>query len=310
VAKLEKASVGDVWLTLEEVRLREELARLPGLARNVVSLQNELDERIQQNRLTWETNQVRIAQLKQLKASLKPDEIKRRRIDEQIQELEGQAVAPEELGTQADVRTRLIDLSNERNRLALGVLTVRRLEADLEPTYARLAKDRQVTGALAALGAGHRLGPLGDGYQSEIRRLPEYDKYAFTDWVPLYRQSGRWRVAAILNEQTPVAFTWLGSFDPTTLTTSMAEAAGVCIPSDATAVQLPVGQSRIVTARAVQVGSLRFGAHVFRDLSVLVLPPEAEDLGAQLGMDAFDGYVAREQPDRLRLLITSNGTDP
>lgn len=304
-AKLQKAAVGNVWLLADELRLRDQLDRIPAIARSVTTIQNGLDEQIRQNRAAWEANRLRVAQLQQLKSSLKPEEVKRRRIDEQIEELRVQAAPPEKLGKQGEIRARLIDLTNAKDRLTLGILSAREIASRLPRAYEQLSKDREVRAALTELGPDHRLGPLGDGYESDVRALKGYEKYIFTDWVPLYEQSGRQRISGIVNEVVPVTFTWRGSHDPTTLSTSMAEAAGLTIPPTSPTVELPVQRNRTVKARVLRLPSVRLGKHVLRDVEAYVLPPEAEDLGAQLGLDALGDRIAREQPDRLRLLITS-----
>lgn len=294
---------GNVWLTRSERRLREHVRRLDGLKRQILDLQNALEERCQNNLVLWETNRRRIETLRKGLASLNTDDPKRKRIERQIKELEKQAVEPRRLPADPDVRTRLIELTNLRNRLGLSVIAIRRLKATMDSEYKQLAADPGVTAALRQLGESYRLGPVNNGYATEIRQLGDYERVAFTNRLPLYLQSGKMRVGGILNERTPVTFTWQTSHEPTVLTASMAESAGVDVADSAEAIKIPFGRTRRLSARRVVVPSIRFGEHVLHDVPAFVLSPEGEDLGASIGADAFGGTQVTAELERLRLVI-------
>jgi hypothetical protein len=108
----------------------------------------------------------------------------------------------------------------------------------------------------------------------------------------------------IVNERAPVTFTWLSSNEPLVLTDAVAEAAGLERNSaDADRVVIRVEPNRTLSASPATVATIRLGQHILHDVDALVLPPEAEDLGARIGVDAWSGYNVTLQLDRLRLVM-------
>jgi len=299
---LTRSAGGSVWLTDAETRLREHLRGLDDTRRKIVYLQKTLDERIHSNHTLWETNRRRVEALRKTLSS-KMDDAERKRTEEQIKELKAQAVEPGLLPAVPGVRTRVTELSRLRNKLSLSIIAVRRLKPQMDADYERLAKDEDVTAALSRLGGLHHLGPMSGGHATQIRRLDEYEQVAFTAWSPLYIQSGRIRVGAILNERTPVNFTWQTSAEPTVLTAGIVEAAGLTVPESAETVQMAFGRRRRVTVRGIVVPTIRFGGHVLRDVPAWVLPPEGEDLGARIGTEGLAGCQVSVEPEKLRLVI-------
>lgn len=297
---LSRHANGSVWLSTSERRLREHLSGLDEARASVVRQQTQVDERIRRNALLWLNNRQQIDVLQKTQASLKKDDPKRKQLDRQIEDLRKQAVEPKRLGGEPDVRARLIELTNARSRLSLSLLAIRALTAELDGEYQRLSQDPEVTAALRQLGAGHRLGPLNTNYRAELQRLVDYERVVFSDWSPLYLQGGAARVAALLNERTPVALTWQETSEPLVLTAGMAEAAGLTIPADAPTATLSFPQNRRLLTRTVTVPALRFGKYVLHDLAAQVLPPEGEDLGARIGPLAFPQYRVSVDLERLR----------
>lgn len=293
---------GKVWLCGAEHTLRNGLASLGDARRELTLQQRALDQGIQQNAQRWETNRQTIAALKAALSKTTTDAPERKSIQQQIQLLESQAVEPDQLAALSDIRVRLIRFTNARQTLALKLLAIQRSVPQMEADYRRLAADLEVLAALRTLGEGHRLGPL-ESYLAELRRLEDYERLVFTPWLPIYVQSGQMRFGAILNEQTPITFSWHADDGSTVLTEAMLEAAGVEIPADATAVPLPMGRNRTLTARQMTVPALRFGQVVLRDVPVHVLGPEGEDVGARIGPAAFTDYDVQEERARLRLTI-------
>jgi hypothetical protein len=307
---LRNTAGGTVWLSQAERSVRQALADLEDTRRGMIKQQQWLDERIRRNRAAWEANQRRIAALQKALTSPDADQADKREIKDQIEGLKSRSVAPDRLAAQADVRSNLIKLTNSRHRLALSLLELRRLIPDIDGQYAQLASEPGVQQALRTLGPAHRLGPLPDGYGGDLRRLGEYDREVFTPWIPAYLQSDRVRVGAIVNERIPITFTWLESNDPAVLTAAMAEVAGLGVPkTQGQTVPISMGGGRRVPVYRATVPSLRFGQHVIRDVPCLVLPPEAEDLGGQIGVDAFSKYETRIEIENLRIVIRSKDSE-
>jgi hypothetical protein len=299
---LRKISAGNVWLVPAEWRLQSLLGDLDRMQRDIPGLQRGLEESAGQNRLIWETNRQLIDSLRRALSESETDDPKKRKIEQQIRELEKQAVEPRELFAVPDVQRRLIELTNLRLRLMLSVIQIRHLHRELTEAYAHLAEDQAVTDALRRLGADHRTGPLQQGYRTQLKRLEQFERLAATDWLPVYRQSQRIRFGGLLADRVPVNFSWQDSSEPTLVTASMVEAAGLQIPEDAQSVPITVAGRRL-TARRIQIPTMRFGAILLTDVPALVLPPAAEDLGASIGPEAFSGHQVELQPDRLRLVI-------
>lgn len=293
---------GKVWLCDAEWTLRKGLASLGDARRELVQQQRSLEQRIQQNGQVWEANRQAIAALKTALSKTNSDAPERAEIQQQIRRLESQAVEPSQLGAHSEVRGRLIRFINTRQALALHLLAIRRAEVRMEADYRRLAADMEVQAALRSLGEGYRLGPL-ETYLAQLRRLDEYEPLVFTPWSPIYLQSGRTRVGAILNEQAPLMFSWHADDRPTVLTETMLEAAGLALPAEAPSVPLAMGSGRTLDARPLTVPTLRFGQVVLREVPVYVLGPEGEDLGASIGPAAFAGYDVQEERARLQLTI-------
>jgi hypothetical protein len=124
----------------------------------------------------------------------------------------------------------------------------------------------------------------------------------FTTEVPLYRDQGALRVAGLIN-RTPVTFTWKESSEPTMVTASVIEAAGLVVPDSAPEMAHPLGDGRVLKVRKFTIPYVRFGKQVLRDVPALALPPEGENLGTQIGVSAFSGVSPRAEPERFRLVI-------
>jgi hypothetical protein len=301
---LRRLSPGDVWLATSEYLVRDKLAGLDDSRRQVIQRQRELDERSRQNRAAWAASQRQIAVLRGVLASSDTNESEKRRIRQQIEDWKSRAIDPTKLAAEPDVRSLLIQLMNERDRLALALIALRRLIPQIHLDYQRLSEDAQVQAALRQLGRTHRLGPLADDYEKQLRRLPDYEQLVFTPWVPVYLYGERVRVGLLVNESTPVTFTWRDSNDPLIIPDSMAEAVGIeRAEGGERAVPIQLGPGRRVEARLRTVATIRLGQYLLREVPCLVLPPEAEDVGAQIGIDAWSEYDAKVELQRFRLLL-------
>ena len=58
---------------------------------------------------------------------------------------------------------------------------------------------------------------------------------------------------------------------------------GIEVTPESPRVRVTVGRGRSVLARQVTIPYLRLGRHVVRDVPALLLPPEHEDAGSQIG---------------------------
>lgn len=292
---------GNMWLCPAEVELRSLLRMVPGRSEEMERLEAGLENLRASNAQIWRTR-TRIGQLLEeasLNGGATEEELEGWRT--QLETLESQSMSPDQLGGREDVRRRLIELTNVRNETLVSLLQISRLKAELENDYNRLRRDAEVVTTLQSLGVRHRLGPSRN-YDREIRRLNPIRDKVFTDWIPLYQTSGRSRLGVLINEELPMTFTWAGSSRETLITASMAEAAGLEIASSNESIRFTVGE-RTFDVRPTTIPSLRLGETVFREVPAYVLPPDGEDLGAQISQEAFSGHSAIAQPDRLRLIF-------
>lgn len=291
----------NVWALADEIQLRRRLGQLDRLKQTVQTTEKYLQRRIDENGRLWK-RRVQVEAAVRQAARFPSDDPQRRLLKVQVNALRKQAYQPDRLGGAPDVQSRLIDLTRSRNTLLLSVAWIRRTEPKLQTSYARLKDDRQVAAALAQLGSGNRLGPV-KKYTSDMKRLAQYESLAGAAHVPLYRQSGRLRIGAILNRQTPITFTWRTSSGPTLLTATALESAGFQVPRDAQRATLTVGKGRRLAVRRITIPYLQLGKHSLRNVPALALPPEGEDLGATIGRDAFVDFQITVQPQQFRLVI-------
>jgi hypothetical protein len=301
---LQQLPGSEVWINAAESRLRDLAKPVDEDYRTAGQLQRSLETRIGQNRLAWESALVQREALRQSLAGATGDE-QRQRIQQQIREIDERLIDPVKLGAQPDVRATLIEWTNRRQRLTLAVLQIPRWHEQMLADYRQLGGDPQVSAALRALGSNQRLGPLEGGYRGLLRRLGQVESAVCTPWVPLYLQNQQARFGGILNEQVPVTFTWQESSEPTLVTASMVELAGLA-PEDGEPQSLAVGPRRL-TARRIRVPTLRLGGVVLRDAPAFVLPADAEDLGARISSAAFADHRAQIEPERLRLSLAPAG---
>jgi hypothetical protein len=291
-----------VWGLPLEAELKEKLAQLPALRESVVTAEKELDERSAANRRGWTEAAPALDALRQALGRLSPTDPKHIALAQQLATLESTVSEPSRLSLRGEVRARLVAFSRDRSLLQLALLWIRAQAPRLAEEYARLAKLEDVAEAFKQLG-NEKLGPL-KNYGVEVKRLAEYDKLVFTDWLPVYQQAGQTRLSAIVNEQAPVTFTWSEeSGSKLLLPASVLEPSGLNLPENSPRQAVQVAD-RTLTVRELSVPTLRLGRHVAKNLTAWVLPPEGEDLGSRLPRQALAGLRINIELDRLRLTMT------
>ncbi|HTN77991.1 MAG TPA: aspartyl protease family protein [Pirellulaceae bacterium] len=299
---LARLGTSNYWGTKLEQELRIHLSDLPKHRAAISALEQSLLERIEKNAAEYAAAQRSEAALQATFASLPTNDPARKTVAERIKAVQQLAIPPARLAGQDDTRQQLIELTNHRHALWVAIGVVRRDAALLAESYAPLAKNDMVLTALRKLGGNHRLGPA-KNYADDLRKLGDFERAVQTDWVPLYLQGDKQRVTALIDETTPMTFTWSTSPETSYITTSMAAAAGLEIPQNAAIVKVTPAKGRTFPARRVVLPYVRFGKYLLRDVEVVVLPPEGEDLGAQLSAAALSGVRASAQLNRLRLQL-------
>ena len=77
------------------------------------------------------------------------------------------------------------------------------------------------------------------------------------------------------------------------------------MPGDAPTQTLRIG-GRTIEAREVFLPSLRVGSCHAKSVAALVLPPEAEDLGAQITPLALSPWRVKIERERLRMTLSKD----
>ncbi|MBN1854781.1 MAG: hypothetical protein JW829_18760 [Pirellulales bacterium] len=166
--------------------------------------------------------------------------------------------------------------------------------------------DAAVVQAVASLSAGENqqvpLGPIRDYPKILPKQLARVDSLLADTSVPIYRADGQFHVPAVLNEVA--CATWIVSDDtPLSLApSSLLEAAGVTIPSQAPRRTIRIDGQRIEGC-VVQVISVRIGLLAFGPVDFLALDPEVDGLGPLLNVSEMDPYQCHWNYEHLELEV-------
>ena len=290
-----------VWGLPLEAQLQARLKGLGSLVQRIVSAEKALDEQIVRNAAAWNESSPAIEALQKQIAELPTSDPQRGPLESQLDALLAKVTPPEALAGRDDVRIELARLAQDRCTLLVDLTFVRDAAAQIGPLYERLAEDPAVAALLGQVGEKARLGPARH-YAAEIRKLDELDAVAHAPHAPLYLQSGRIRVTAAAGDAC-LTFTFNPASDAVTyLPASAAETAGIEVPQDAPRQVVKIAD-RQLEVRRVTLGSVRLGSCAARDVVAYVLPPEAEDLGAQLAARSLSPCNPRVDLARLRLIL-------
>jgi hypothetical protein len=288
----------------ERVQSAERLERRLSDRRNQIDTLLDYNERMKAQLANWTEAQKKARAARRI---VKADSPEQKLLDEQIKQqgavidqLKKSAVPSDSLGSALPLKGLVMDLVAIRSEAAFHVLAARRHIEQASSRYSALQANPEVTAALAALRPPGQLAPLRT-YATEIRSLERLEKSIFTSELPLFREGKLWRLTAIANEELPLTFTFHETSEPTVLTQSMADALGL-EPGPRAKSDRRVGSAN-VRMRPARLKSLRFGRHVLRDVDVLVLPPDSENLGARISLAAFQGLQVRVVPERLLLRL-------
>jgi hypothetical protein len=286
--------VGRTWCLPEEADLRDQLTGLDRFEQRLVGAQQSVDQMIGQN----EVCRQRLLQL--AAAATKPGQAKV--AGAAAEQLRRQYIPPEKFGLTAPLKPALADLMSVRTDLAIRLLPMREAMDHLTERYDALRHDGEVTAALASLNPPGTLGPL-KNFRDGWKIVDKLQPMVFSDALPVFRESHFYRVTAIVNERQPLTFSFMGTSSPTLIPQNLAEAAGLSIDEHAQKIKLRLGGGREEMGWRTKVPQLRFGSHVLHDVEAYILAPEAADVGARIGAQAFVGYHVQLDADRLLLVV-------
>jgi hypothetical protein len=312
-------NLGDAWLCPAEVEARRWFDALDPLERQYQALQKAVDDRIRANEAAkGELNQKKRdlkALLKKIEANdpaaLGPtrDQLKQtaKDLDAQVKQLRKVAKDATKLAEFQPAREEVIRLANARAALTLAAAALRGTAGTLPKEYERLGNSAAVRGALAKL-PQQRLGMDKNYVADAAERLARIERTVTSNVVPAYCDDHHARVLAIVNGATPVTFSLRHSNGPTHLPHSLVTSLGISTENAPTA-SYTVG-SRKLTCRVIKLDAVQLGGVVLKNVEVLALPPEGEDLGAKLGRAAYDAYYFDVDFSQLRLTIMDSSQKP
>ena len=295
---LSQAAVGKIWVLERERSLREAVTGLTKLRGQVVAGTKAMSDVVERNSRRWEADRLRRERLRKQRAQLRSDDPERARITRQLQQLQKNSVPPNELPTLPEAQRIAIELTRARDRLTLQVAALKRKTQQLTRAYKVLREDARVQQLLGKVGKANRLGPT----QDFLRVLSGIEACVNTNFVPIFDQSGHLRFSGIVNDRTPLTFTWVASVSVPVVPARVIESAQLQLGnSRLRRRQLPNG--RQVEVRRARLERLRFGEMTLKDVVVDVLSPDSEDVGAVIGRAAFSPLKVELHPATLRLQL-------
>jgi hypothetical protein len=304
--------IGRTWCLPEEAELRDQLSGLDRFEQRLVGAQQTVDQMIGQNEACHQ-QLVHFEQLEKqsraMAAAAKVGTAERLQFEAQakaaasvVGRLRQQYIRPEQLGLTPPLKPALADLVIVRTDLTIRLLPMLEGMDHLTQRYDALHKDTDVTAALRSLASQESLGPL-KAFRDGWKIVDKLRPMVLSDAVPVSRESHFYRVTAIVNERQPLTFSYMGTGQQTLIPQDLAEAAGLAVDAKARKIKLRLGGGREEMAWQTKVPQLRFGRHVLHDVEAYILAPEAADLGARIGAQAFTGLHVQLDADRLLLVV-------
>lgn len=283
---LDLAPLGKSWIVSTERELRRDL--------------DGLDPLVRRYRQAAEAARQMQARNRSLRAALKnqpaggPAAEALKRLSPPRGSAAGSALAPKGIAANAKDVTGVgdgtplqeaqIELASARTELVLAVLGIRRSLERVQAQYQQLEERPDVPPLLQQVGGGAKLGPAKQ--YARDPRLASAAAAGLGSPLPIYRESGRLWASLVVNEVAAVAFEINLEDDATWITANSAQALGLEDLDRQPALEIKLAARRI-SARKIELASIRLGRQTMRKVSAYVLAPEAEDVGARLGAAAF-----------------------
>jgi len=298
---------GDFWLASQEIQLRRQIAGLDALDRRHRQAQQQATAMLEKN----EQIRARLVAAEAAKKSGKApasssgsstsgstDAKKGPELNSKLADVTG-------IGEMTPLQTAMIELVAARQAVLLACAQIDRAIAELPEKYGELAKQEAITTALKDAGESQRLGPTKD-YRRDGEKARQMASIAQRGPIPVFQECGQFRLGAIINEDFPLTMTISAEKEPTLITSTAGQSMGLTPQPDAMKRDYRRGD-RTVKVTEVSIPSVRLGAIILRDVSALLLPPEAEDLASQLAIRSIEGYRTELVERRMALAIEPTG---
>ena len=301
------------WLSAEDRQLDTLLDQLDKLQRKVLQTREAVSARATANDNFRRELEGWRNKLEQQKEAQNPQQFGNKTQEDLVKEIDEARKSidklikryqrPTDFAADPGVRQLVIESNNARNRLAIVLLRTERQLNRVEDHQESLLADARISQALATLGLRHHLGH-GGNLGRHRRTLQRARQLVFTDDVPLYLENEKLRVTAILNRSAVATFSVEEATEGVDfLPHSLALRAGVSIDAKTPQVTIRIGDSQFQVWQ-VTIEQLQLGGHLFENLPVHVLPPEAENQGAQLAKLTLTRFrQVRIEPQWLQLRL-------
>jgi hypothetical protein len=308
--------VGNLWMLKDDVAVRRKLDLLDQSLRLLQKAIDKAEELVAENEKLGAELQRATSALDQLQRQAaragndnSAERAEKERLQEQVaklqqrvRQLEQLYLPPQKFCEHPDSRATVIAINAARHRIAASLTELPSRIFTVENDYTVLRKDPDVMAAIALLGPKIRLAS-GTSVAKNRQRLGRAERAALGDWVPVYAESGRIRVAAIVEGRAPTTLTYQPGSGPTLLPDSVVQKAGIEIPANAPVALYEPGDGRRIPVRVITVRYLRLGETLLEDVEAYALPPEGEDLGGRITDESLGRYTARLDLARLRMQL-------
>jgi hypothetical protein len=304
---------GDVWCLPQEIELHNQLGGLERLEQRLFRAQQIVDQMIAQND-RWKQEMAQLAQVEQQAraraAKTPPGTPQRAQLDAEAKAAAAKAdqcrrqyIRPQQLGMAPPLKLAIVDLITVRNELMLRLLSMRREMDELTHRYEALRQDSGLMAAITSAGTSQSLGGL-KSLREQWKIVDKMQPLLFGDTLPVAREGSSYCVTVIVDDHEPLTFSFLGTAQNQVLIPqNLAEACGLHVDVHAGKRKVRLAKGRDVVASRTRIAQLRFGRQIFRNVDAFILPPEAADIGARIGTQAFAGHQLQLDAEHLTLTL-------
>ncbi|MFP6613676.1 MAG: hypothetical protein VB835_15295 [Pirellulales bacterium] len=306
---------GNRWSLAEDLVLARKSESLDRAVRQLQFARGRAANLVAQNKQYGDElkrSKDRISKLTQQKQKLSGAKNKelREKLQEQIASLQPRIAAlekavsaPHKLCERREAHEAITTVNAQQQRITLLLKEMPSQIFLMENKYNRLREDRQLMQAIGLLGPQARLasGANSGKYRQQLDRAR---RMITGDWIPVFRQNGHLRIAAIIERQTPATFTYHPGSGPAFLPASVVRKAGIKIPNNADEAVFRCADGRRLPVRVIKISYLQLGSSLLESVQIYALPPEGEDLGARITDESLGRFNAQLDLPNLRMKIS------
>jgi clan AA aspartic protease (TIGR02281 family) len=197
------------------------------------------------------------------------------------------------------------EVAQRREKYMQAILDLRKSVDGVTDKYNELAKNADVTKALASLSASsktkHKLGPS-KALLDAIKVLEKAEGTVQSEIIELHREGGVFHVYATLGK-VPTKMVFDTGAGLTTISTALASRIGLKHkPGDAT-VQLKTADGSVIESKQMVIPSVRVGKFSIANVECAVLPKEKGNVDPLLGQSFFKHFQVEFSPEAGRLSL-------